>query len=71
MRHYTWTAEREVTEHIVVQHIDEMTGKLTGLVTVEKVEKPVMAKPVMAKEEVPAHQHRPHWKHHDIHHHLT
>lgn len=60
----------------MVQHIDEMTGKLTGLVTVEKVEKPVMekpvmAKPVMAKEEVPAHQHRPHWKHHDIHHHLT
>jgi hypothetical protein len=45
----------------VVQHIDEMTGKVTGLVTVEKVEKPVMR-----MEEVPVHHHKSHKQHHNI-----
>lgn len=61
MRRYIWTAGAEVTEHIVVQHIDEMTGKVTGLVTVEKVEKPVMR-----MEEVPVHHHKSHKQHHNI-----
>lgn len=43
MRHYIWTAEvstaAAIPEHIVIHHVDEITGRPTGLVTVEKVEK--------------------------------
>lgn len=61
MRRYVWATGAEVTEHIVVQHIDEMTSKVTGLVTVEKVEKPIMG-----VEEAPVHHHKSHKEHHSI-----